>query len=159
MKQSKDRIKDGLMLIMVMVGVMIAGMTLTACSDEEMPDYNPVLSDPPLGRIQSNGIIELDSLINSKIFREVDHNPETEYPIIIPDSLSEIEAGPAIMIWSLIGIDRNTNSFIYTDTITVEGNKYLRVPCITEIRQTEINSRSEIPDLFEEQPAPRNLHR
>ena len=35
MKHVKDRIKDGLMLIIVMVGVMIASMTLTACSDEE----------------------------------------------------------------------------------------------------------------------------
>lgn len=35
MKHVKDRIKDGLMLIMVMVGVMIASMTLTACSEDE----------------------------------------------------------------------------------------------------------------------------
>ena len=119
MKQSKDRIKDGLMLIMVMVGVMIAGMTLTACSDEEEIENNNSVICYEINFQYFRGVITYDSIVSSKIFyvNDTTSSVNREYRVLIPDSVPNMELGEACLTW----IENNSTTFI------AGGKTYTRV--------------------------------
>ncbi len=73
MKNMKNGLKDGLTLIMVMVGVMIAGMAMTACSEEEeMEKLSPesyICTIPQSDSIftEISGVIKYDEVIEQYV--------------------------------------------------------------------------------------------